>query len=138
MGYIDKAKEIKSKPKTSIASMVVELMDASNKLHILHLTVKGPGSYAAHQALGELYNALPDFADGLAEGYQGVTGTLLEYPSVTVSPMNSVKEALSYIDTLYGKVTNLQESLPYSEIVNDLDTLKSKLNSTKYKLTFLA
>jgi len=138
MGYIDKAKEIKSKPKTSVASMVVELMDAANKFHILHLTVKGPGSYAAHQALGELYNALPDFADGLAEGYQGVTGTLLEYPSVTVSPMNSVKEALSYIDTLYGKVTNLQESLPYSEIVNDLDTLKSKLNSTKYKLTFLA
>lgn len=138
MGYIDKAKEIKSKPKTSVASMVVELMDAANKFHILHLTVKGPGSYAAHQALGELYNALPDFADGLAEGYQGVTGTLLEYPSVTVSPMNSVKEALSYIDTLYGKVTNLQESLPYSEIVNDLDALKSKLNSTKYKLTFLA
>ena len=34
-------------------------------------------------------------------------------------------------------VTGLQAKMPYSEIVNDLDLVKSSLNSTKYKLLFL-
>jgi hypothetical protein len=35
-------------------------------------------------------------------------------------------------------VTNLQSQIPYSEIVNDLDNIKSTLNSAKYKLKFLS
>ena len=34
-------------------------------------------------------------------------------------------------------VNSLQAKMPYSEIVNNLDTIKSTLNSGKYKLLFL-
>ena len=123
----------------AVAGFVVELMDASNKFHILHLKVTGPGSYAAHKALNELYDALPGHADTIAEGYQGVTGTLLDYPENIKAPaLKSVKEAITYIDDLHDAVSNLQEMISYSEIINDLDAIKSTLNSAKYKLKFLS
>jgi hypothetical protein len=102
------------------------------------LTITGDGSYAAHKALGDLYDALPGLADSIAEGYQGVTGQILDYPEVSVPRMKTVKEVISYIDSLHAKITKLQDSTPYSEIVNDLDNVKSTLNSAKYKLKFLS
>ena len=48
MKYMDK---IPSKSKVTVPGLVVELMDAALKFHILHLTVTGPNSYAAHKAL---------------------------------------------------------------------------------------
>jgi DNA-binding ferritin-like protein len=53
MSYIEK---MKSK-KESIPALAVELMDAATKFHVLHLTVTGAGSYAAHKALNNLYDA---------------------------------------------------------------------------------
>ena len=136
MGYIDKLKE--TKQKTSIPALVVEMLDASNKFHILHLTVTGPGSFSAHKALGDLYDALPGLADTIAEGYQGVTGTILDYPDVSAPKLKSVKDAITYIEDLHNKITNVQESINYTEIINDLDAIKSTLNSAKYKLKFLS
>jgi DNA-binding ferritin-like protein len=136
MGYIDKLKE--TKQKTSIPGLVVEMLDASNKFHILHLTITGPGSFSAHKALGELYEALPGLADTIAEGYQGVTGEILNYPDTSAPKLKSVKDAISYIEELHGKITNVQESISYTEIINDLDAIKSTLNSAKYKLKFLS
>ena len=140
MKYMDK---IPSKSKITVPGLVVELMDAALKFHILHLTVTGPNSYAAHKALNELYEALPDHADAIAEGYQGATGEIPNYPAdmpahVCAPAMSSVKEAISYIEELYDKICKLQETLTYSEIINDLDTIKSTLNSAKYKLKFLS
>jgi len=34
-------------------------------------------------------------------------------------------------------VNGLQAKMPYSEIVNSLDTVKDTINSAKYKLLFL-
>jgi Na+/phosphate symporter len=51
--------------------------------------------------------------------------------------LDSVQEALAYLRELTGQVNSLQASMPYSEIVNDLDTIKSTINSIKYKLLFL-
>ncbi len=42
LGYLDKVKE----KKNSIPALAVELMDAATKIHILHLTITGAGSYA--------------------------------------------------------------------------------------------
>lgn len=140
MKYMDK---IPSKGKVTVPGLVVELLDASLKFHILHLTVTGPGSFAAHKALNELYNALQDHADSIAEGYQGATGEIAKYPAdmpanVCAPAMSSVKEAISYIEELCIKICKLQETVPYTEIVNDLDAIKSTLNSAKYKLKFLS
>ena len=122
---------------TMTAACVSELMNAATSIHKLHLKVKGTGSYAAHKALNELYDALPGHADDLAEGYQGAAEKLLDYKEVAPRVLNSVDDALAYIREMTSMVTGLQAKMPYSEIVNDLDTIKSTLNSTKYKLLFL-
>mgnify|MGYP003638144918 FL=1 len=54
------------------AALVVELMNASTSFHKLHLSVTGDGSYAQHKALNDLYDGLPELADTIAEGMQGV------------------------------------------------------------------
>jgi len=61
------------------AMVVSELMNAATSIHKLHLKVTGPGSFASHKALNELYDALPGHADTLAEGFQGAHEKLLEY-----------------------------------------------------------
>jgi len=119
------------------AACVSELMNAATSMHKLHLKVTGTGSFAEHKALNELYDALPGHADDLAEGYQGAAEVLLSYTDVAPRSLNSVEDGLNYIRDMYKMVNGLQAKMPYSEIVNDLDTIKSTLNSIKYKLLFL-
>jgi DNA-binding ferritin-like protein len=122
---------------TMTAACVSELMNAATSIHKLHLKVTGAGSFAAHKALNELYDALPDHADNLAEGYQGAAEKLLTYSESAPKTLNSVEEGLDYIREMITMVGSLQDKMPYSEIVNELDTVKSTLNSAKYKLKFL-
>jgi len=122
---------------TMTAACVSELMNAATSIHKLHLKVTGTGSYAAHKALNDLYDALPGHADDLAEGYQGAAEKLLSYSEVAPKTLNSVEDALEYIRDMITMVNALQAKMPYSELVNDLDTVKSTLNSAKYKLKFL-
>lgn len=119
------------------AACVSELMNAATSIHKLHLKVTGAGSYAAHKALNELYDTLPGHADDLAEGYQGASEKILNYTETSPKALNSVEDAIKYIREMYEMVSSLQTKMPYSEIVNELDTVKSSLNSTKYKLLFL-
>ena len=122
---------------TMTAACVSELMNAATSFHKLHLKVTGAGSFAAHKALNELYDALPGHADDLAEGFQGASEKLLSYAEVSPRKLDSVADGLDYIREITDMVTKLQSKMPYSEIVNDLDTIKSTLNSAKYKLLFL-
>jgi DNA-binding ferritin-like protein len=120
-----------------VATCVSELMNASTSFHKLHLKVSGLGSYAQHKALNELYDALPGHADDLAEGFQGAAEKLLNYEDSAPRILNSVEEALSYMREICQMINSLQAVMPYTEIVNDLDTIKSTMNSIKYKLLFL-
>ena len=122
---------------TMTAACATELMNAASSFHKLHLKVKGSGSYAAHKALNELYDALPGHADTLIEGYQGASEKLLDYKEVAPRTLNTVEDALGYLRDMYQMVDSLQAKMPYSEIVNSLDTLKDTINSAKYKLLFL-
>lgn len=122
---------------THTAMVVAEFMNAATSFHKLHLKVNGMGSYAAHKALNELYDAMPGHADDLAEGYQGAAECLLTYADSAPKPLNTVEEALAYCNELKDMINGLQTMMPYSEIVNDLDTAKSTINSIKYKLLFL-
>lgn len=122
---------------TMTAAFVSELMNARTSFHKLHLKVTGVGSYAAHKALNELYDALPDHADSLIEGYQGAAEKLLSYSEVAPRTLDTTADAVGYIRDLTAMVTKLQGKMPYSEIVNALDTVKDTFNSAKYKLLFL-
>jgi DNA-binding ferritin-like protein len=119
------------------AACVTELMNAAVSFHKLHLRVTGVGSFSSHKALNELYDALPGHADDLAEGFQGASEKLLNYEDSAPRILNSVEEALSYLREMTQMVSGLQAIMPYSEIVNDLDNIKSTFNSIKYKLMFL-
>ena len=122
---------------TMTAACVSELMNAATSIHKLHLKVKGTGSYAAHKALNELYDALPGHADDLAEGYQGAAEKILMYNDQGPVILKSVKDAINYLRDITDMVNELQKVMPYSEIVNTLDTVKDAVNSAKYKLIFL-
>jgi len=119
------------------SACVTELMNATQSFHKLHLKITGTGSYAAHKALNELYDALPGHADDLAEGFQGASEKLLSYTDVAPRKLDSVTDAVDYLKDMCDMVCKLQDKMPYSEIVNDLDTIKSTMNSAKYKLLFL-
>jgi DNA-binding ferritin-like protein len=120
------------------ASLVQELMNASTSFHKLHLQVRGDGSYAQHKALNEVYDALPDLADTIAEGYQGACEVILAYESEGLAILNSVDDAIEYMREIKMQVDELQAVMPHSEIVNNLDLVKDAINSAKYKLLFLS
>ena len=120
-----------------VAACVSELMNAATTFHKLHLKVTGVGSFAAHKALNNLYDALPGHADDLAEGFQGAAEMLLKYNDDAPKTLNTVEDGLRYLRMLVDMVDGLQAKLPYTELVNELDNVKSTLNSAKYKLLFL-
>jgi DNA-binding ferritin-like protein len=122
---------------TMVSACASELMNARTSIHKLHLKVTGEGSFAAHTALNELYDALPGHADTLVEGYQGAAEKILSYTEVPPRTLDTVADGVSYLRDIYAMVNKLQGMLPYSEIVNNLDLVKDSINSTKYKLLFL-
>jgi len=120
------------------ADLVQEMMNAATSFHKLHLQVTGDGSYAQHKALNEIYDALPDLADSIAEGYQGACEMLLSYEPQGPATLESVDDAINYMRQLKTQVDELQAVMPHSEVVNNLDLVKDAINSAKYKLIFLA
>ncbi len=120
-----------------VAACAMELMNARNSFHKLHLKITGEGSYAAHVALNDFYDQLPGFADTLIEGYQGAAEKILVCKDVATRTLDTVADGVSYLRDIYGMVNKVQGMLPYSEIVNNLDLVKDAINSTKYKLLFL-
>lgn len=122
---------------TEVAEVVTCLMNSSISLHELHLQLTGVGSYAQHNALNG-YKEFHDFADDLAEGFQGAYGEILKYQRVLPTVLNSPKEAIVFLDYVKKEVTELQSKLPYSEIINQLDIIKEHCNGIKYKLLFLS
>jgi DNA-binding ferritin-like protein len=119
------------------AALGNELMNAATSFHKLHLKITGLGSYAGHKALNEIYDAMPGHADDLIEGFQGAAEKILDLPNTMPRTLNSVEEALSYLRDLSSQVDSLQAIMPYSQIVNDLDNVKSSIDGVKYKLLFL-
>jgi len=122
---------------TQTAALVQDMLNAVTSFHRIHLKVTGLGSFAAHKALNEAYDAFGDHADDLAEQFQGAEEVLLEYPNTAPTEINSVEEAIDNLRKIKQKISDLQSSMPYSEIVNTLDEAKSTANSIKYKLLFL-
>lgn len=119
------------------AALGNELMNAATSFHKLHLKITGLGSYAGHKALNEIYDAMPGHADDLIEGFQGAAEKILDLPNTIPRTLNTVEEALSYLRDLASQVDSLQAIMPYSQIVNDLDNVKSSIDGVKYKLLFL-
>lgn len=109
------------------------LMSAAVQIHIYHLRAKGSGAFAAHMALGGLYDALPDMADSIAESIQGRMGLLTydleaSYDSNYGNALSYVKKCLEYVKTTRTKMC--QDTY----IQNQIDSVEQELYSTIYKL----
>lgn len=120
-----------------VAELVTELMNAATSLHKLHLKVTGQGSFALHSAL-KIYEDFHDFSDDLSESFMGAYGEILQYKESLPRTLVTKQDGIVYLEEIKTMVTNLQSKLPYSEIINDLDVCKSKINGALYKLKFLS
>jgi DNA-binding ferritin-like protein len=119
------------------AALAQDLLNAVTTIHKIHLKITGLGSFAAHKALNEFYDEIGDHADSIVEQFQGAEEKLLEMPNTAPTELNSVEETIDYLRKLKDKTAALQSIMPHSEIVNQLDEVKSLIDSTKYKLLFL-
>jgi DNA-binding ferritin-like protein len=125
-------------PCTETAAMIAHAQALTISMHQLHLKISGPGSFSAHKALGEFYEGMPGLVDAVTEQYQGAREKLLDIPTVSPYKCGSVQEALAHVKELYNEISDLQKIMPFSEIVNQLDEMKSLIASVKYKLMFLS
>ena len=125
-------------PCTETAALIAHSQALTTSVHQLHLKITGPGSFSAHKALNEFYDGMPGLVDAVAEQYQGAREKLLDFPAVSPYKCGSVQEAISHMKELYTEVNELQKIMPFSEVVNQLDEVKSLIASTKYKLMFLS
>jgi hypothetical protein len=119
----------------AITALTFELLNGVTKIHMAHLKTT---SYSAHVALGDFYDGVGDFADSLAEQWQGITEKLLEFPTSSQLPTYSTpEECVKYLRGLYDMCDKVQDMCEHSEIINTIDEIKSLINRTKYKLIFL-
>lgn len=111
-----------------------KLLESITIAHILHLQQGGPGSFARHMALGDLYDGLDDLTDSLIEEYQGCYDLVTDYKATYTTP----GDALSFVDELYDYVqANRFDLSDESHIQNRIDEICSLISRTKYKLRFL-
>ena len=121
----------------NMGALIADFLESVTSVHKAHLKITGPGSYAAHTAMGAFYDEIGGLADTIAESYQGATETLLDIPPAQQVSCTSAAECVNFLNSLYQKVNAMQKVCEHSEIINDLDNVKSLINSTKYKLIFL-
>ena len=115
------------------AEFFMTLLHAATSGHVLHLQTR---SYSQHVALDGFYSELPGLVDSVIESYQGKYGVVTNYPSGYVVPTG---EPLSFVSALSDYVASTRAAIaPDSEIQNDIDGIQSLINSTIYKLRFLA
>ena len=97
-------------------------------------------SYAAHKALGEYYEAIPDLVDAVVESYQGCYGLVGKFQARMDNPRGKGPEALvSYFEDQKAYVEKARKKLPdRSELQNDIDAIASLIDGTLYKLRFLS
>lgn len=110
----------------------VTLLHAATSGHILHLQTR---SYAQHMALDAFYSELPGLADSLIEAYQGKYG-IVSYPSGFEVPTTTPLEFLSNLSDYI--IANREQVAPDSELQNEIDSIQLLVDSTIYKLRFLA
>jgi len=116
--------------------LISTLMASRDQAHIFHWQTTGPGSFAAHMALGGYYDAIPGMVDSLVETYQGKHGILKGYEPAERFDEYSKDSAVKYFKALATYVDRVYNKIPKEDtnIINQLDTFKDLIYTTIYKL----
>ena len=118
-----------------VMQFVMCLLHSVTNAHILHFQSL---SYSQHMALGAYYDKVSDLVDGFVEAFQGKYGLLTKYQSDYQLPDNN---PVTYLTYLKEEVATLRRASGFpqdSELQNEVDTIANLINSTLYKLRFLA
>lgn len=121
--------------KDPVMQFVQCLLHSVTNAHILHFQSR---SYAQHMALGAFYDEVGDLVDGFVEAFQGKYGLLTNYKADYELPAT---EPVAYLTYLKDEVETLRRMAGFpqdSELQNEVDTIANLINSTLYKLRFLA
>jgi len=115
------------------------LFHSRTQAHVFHLGVNGPGSFAAHTALGTYYDEIVDLVDGLVESYQGKYGLIKFKPVLGLDNNCDIMNIIRYFEKLIAIVGTLRQGpgLQDSFIQNEIDNVAKLLYSTRYKLVNL-
>lgn len=115
------------------------LFHSRTQAHVFHLGVNGPGSFAAHTALGTYYDEIVDLVDGLVESYQGKYGLIKFKPVLGLDNNCDIMNVIKYFEKLITIVETLRQGpgLQDSFIQNEIDNVVKLLYSTRYKLVNL-
>lgn len=115
-------------------TLIAQLFQARDIAHRLHLNTR---SFAAHMALGELYGALVELADDLAESYQGKYGVMdLSVVPPAYNPTDArafIAEFAAWAETSKGSFNPAD-----THLLNEWDNVIACIYKTKYKLDNLA
>jgi len=127
---------IEAKQADPVMDFTMCLLNSVTTGHILHLQSR---SYSQHMALGAFYNGIGDLVDAFVEAFQGKYGLLTKYPATAVL-MTDI-EPINYLTYLRDEVATLRRANGFpqdSELQNEVDNIANLINSTLYKLRFLA
>lgn len=117
-----------------IERLIATLFLSREVAHRAHLRVSGPGSYAAHMALGSFFDTIVDNADAIAEAYQGRHGLIKEIPFVDIPSMPDVADTLQkHLDLVEGMRYKAVDKTD-TAIQNLIDEAVSTYLSVLYKL----
>jgi len=118
--------------------LIATLFMSREFAHRRHLLVTGPGSFAAHTALGSFYDDIVDNADSIAEAYQGRHGLMDEIPYYTPTlGKKTIAATATELEKHMDKVLELRyEVCPKTEtaIQNLIDNAIETYLSVIYKL----
>lgn len=116
-----------------MGELIMLLLHSATNAHVLHLKSR---SYAQHIALQEFYEGLRDFADTLAEVYQGKYGLIESYPArytFVAEPLALVTGVAEWVEGNREEVCDDDDK----DLQNIIDELLAHCAKTAYKLKFL-
>lgn len=117
----------------TVRNLVSGLFHIRDQAHSLHLSAS---SFAAHMALGELYEKIVELADDIAETAQGkygvmapVAGDGMVRPSTAGEPRGFIAEVAAWIEGVHAYVP------PHDTFLHNLvDEVQALVYRAKYKL----
>lgn len=115
----------------TLTELVMDLLHSGIITHIMHWQTE---SYAAHVALGEYYDEIPDLVDAVIEAYQGKNNIILRNFPTEMEPYEDM-EPLAYMEYLNQELTEGRALFGEdAEIQNLVDAIADLIDTTIYKL----
>lgn len=112
----------------SVAEFFSLILNSITQVHIFHFQTK---SYSQHKALGSYYEDVTDLIDGLIECYQGKYGIVTNYSCM---PYKDIGNPIEYFEKLHSTAEDAASLFSDSDLLNQLDEIKSLIKKTLYKL----